>query len=921
MLRKSLTRLSGRWTVLILWLIPCELTNSFEPMGITELKASSDGESLAVASYPARVGVLDFSTGGAMPIFTNELGKGFNWSQDGKALLFVERIPGEAPQVLEGRKSGDAPLEVLVGGEDWKADPAWLKPGQLIYRSDAFSDQIRVVALDAGTTTVTALVEGAGDVAALWPSPLGGEFFYAVAEARGYSLYWRGAAQGEVVKLHGENTFGVPTSSEVAISPDGTRVAYLRNAGIETEVVIYDLDLRTERATLPVASRPRAMTMTESGVVLEVNGALIEWEPNRRWSRDRARPVNWNGIELTHPVRLSGRGIAAVIGGDLIVTARDVDALPAGKIHTSRIEDLLDLSIRLQAGGQSREAVRLMDQLWAEYQETPQTNLLVASTRAVMETIDLRSRPMDEWLERTIQLSGPEGSEFASAWHARLLKSWFEDEDAKKTRELLRVLPERVTQYPLVDWVRDSMSLTDENTFKLWRSVVRGISRNQWSDVAESLLKLVMMDAQSDFTRRGVALLVRGEFEPLADMMLADQLSYPELMQEAEFQQAMVRLAGADLSSDLSKGDFRGMLLLQWAKSEEFEAARNLVMVDLSDPSGSSLDYVDILSRYLIAEEQDEWVSRAVDEIFLSKKISYMLQRNMNVTSSHLTFSLARAKNALIKRDMKALDERLTQLDNDLLIIPADYWTSNNAYHLYLIRLYRAKRHEADGKWSDALNSYSQAAQVIDRFPSNWEVSPLDLGMAKALLETEKTTASKQLEQFLAAFVTLGDPLISPTHETSGIEKALNELIALEKSPASESLIPFVLYGKGLCLQFLGRPYEAIVNFRKVRELNPPPRLLSRTLFEEAAARSVLTQSGLAAELLARFCSMPLPPAHLVTGIKSLTQAEQDAGRIASQEERIRYLCRQYEIPWFWTATLVDAPPPEPENPPSEPQG
>ncbi|MBI3736057.1 hypothetical protein HY256_06055, partial [Candidatus Sumerlaeota bacterium] len=540
----------------------------------------------------------------------------------------------------------------------------------------------------------------------------------------------------------------------------------------------------------------------------------------------------------------------------------------------------------------------------------------IAATRAWIERLRVKPRYSEQWLERTIALADPNSQEFTAAWHTRLLIALFEEKNPRKARAILEALPESAANHALVEWIRELLDSEDAKMTERWRKVVDGLRQRKWTSCADALSAAIAADPRSEINRRGAALLLRGGLQPIVSSTMEEPITYPELMNEQAFQQAMLLLCGGDLSADMGKDDLRGYLLLQWARAQQTDAARSLVLMDLSDPSGSSLDYMDILNRYLNAEEQDQWVDKAVGEILLWPRNAYLLNRHLSDAKGHLVLMLARAKHALIRGEIRGgrekaenLESILGQIDDDLNLISPDFWNPETGRLLFLIRLYQAKLYERDGKWDFALAAYSQALDVLNRFPGDWEITAFDITAFKSLIEAGRADGDL-LRLYLQTVAGMGDPLVNPPYAPDMAGTAAANIKTLEKhgvtDPARDRwLLPFLLYSAAGCQSLAGRPYEAIARLEAARRADPPEALLARILVEEAAVRATLRQHRMAARLLADLSALPLDPPRLAVAIKTRAQAESDAGMTASQSDRMRELAAELKLPAVWRRTIL----------------
>ncbi len=877
---------------------------------IAEIKASPDGQSVAVAYESGELGVLNLQSDDPLPVYTRYLDGGFNWASDSNALAFVERLPSQPPQI---RLVHPAPNQVpnsSVTDYDWKAQPGWLAPEQLVYRSDRDSDHVNLWVLDLPTGKSRCLLDCGRDVTGIWVSPQMGELLYTVLNEGRLELWWLSSKSKEPRRIRQFPRNEILSERNMAFSPSGKALAYATKKGFEGEISLFDFGTQTRSVSLPLKFGPDGLAwlpqafLADHSVALSIQSGIVSWNPEKHWGNPLSKPIAWNNLSLRCPARLGEGGFCAALNDNLVVASRNSDDLDEGQIHARRFEDLLGLAIRLDDVGQSSRARDFLDGLWENEQNNHKKRSLVAAARAQLER-RRNAKRCDRNLTEALALNGSESDFFSLLERERLLCSFFEFRSSDMTRKILAGITPSLADQPLARWIAALLDSGDKKIVSQWQRIGRDARRRRWQDCAKSVHALISADPRSVLHRHGIAFLLRGEFDASLIPSSSKDHDYPELMRNRDFQESLLMLSGGDLSDDFTRSNLRSLLLNQWAKDGQIDPARNLVLIDLSDPAGSTLDYPDILNRYLDSEEEDRWMEKGVAEILLFPRVAHLLDRQMNDTRSHLIFTLAKAKGGITGENKENLDAALNQLDGDVSLIPPSFWDARSCRLLLLIHLYRAKALEQRNQWDDALQSYRRCEEIIDRFPTDWAIYAFDLASASARVQAGKADEAF-LNLYLPILRGLGDPLVNPPHEPDALAVGLANLQMLEPYSRTPTLRPFVDYIEAACLESLHRPYEALAALRKARDQNPPDGLRARILLEEASVRSSLGQHRLASDLLATLGTMQLSPAQQTVVIKARAQAEKELGLIFSQEDRIRYLCSEMKLPKEWAATLID---------------
>lgn len=884
---------------------------AYEPEAIESVSVSPDGSWLAVGNASGELGVLSLGRAGATHIYSRALqDDSFGWSADASRLAFVEQIPNDFPALwVAGTGEGGPPRPVLQGG-DWKSRPSWVAPNRLLYLSDRDSDHINLWQFDLDTSSTQRVLNLGDDISGLWVSPRSGSTLVATTDGRVSQLLRRGDRPDSWLRLphDGENEFYA--QGDVAFSPQGDTVAYMTLGPKQNDLWVLDLRDARPRGRLRMERPPGGIAISDNrSMLLEFDGRLHRWDytaaaDQGSRQRDVTRILGWKGPDFSRPFTRMGPEWGAAIHGNIIMTASGFGAPSEALFHARSTRDLVTLGLAWQEHGDTSQSRRTLQDLWDAELPSSEDALWIALARAQIERLAGKPRKALTWVERARPLADPAGDLSSTLWREHLLLLLFDRKDAAGAENLISELPAGVLDTPLGQWIEDLLESGAAGQGAVWRTVGHDLRRARWKDVGRELARATREDPESPILRQGVALLLQGELEPVRSLLEGSPPEYEELLSVPEMQYALLELSGRDLSPEMDQENLRGMLLLIWAKAGQLEAARSLVARDLRDPSGSSLDYLDMLDRFLEPEELDLWMERAVGEILLSPRIVPLLDRHMLDTRAHLVFRLAKAKEALIQGDTERLDDELLQIENDMVLIPARFWDGETAKLLMLPRLFRAKYYERLGYWGSAMSAYEGCVEIMHRFPGDWGVYAFDLAWAHTLV-TEGRGDPEDLRIYLQVIRGLGDPLINPAHEEDTVRAGLANLSTLESQTASPWLPPFLRYARGVSLEQLGRSYASLAMMRQARAGDVSAGLRARVLVEEAAVRSSLGQYRLAVDLLTELCEMELDPAALSVAIQVRAQAERQAGLIESQENRIRYLCHELKLPFNWSRTLI----------------
>lgn len=889
---------------------------AYEPEAIGAVNPSPDGRFLAVGYASGELGVINLEAPEATRIFSRGLqGESFAWSADSMRLAFVEQLPDRAPVLWIVRLEEGAAPEAVLEGSDWKSRPAWIGEDRILYLSDRESDHVNLWQIELTSGEARCILNLADDVSGLWVAPISAERLAASTDGRVSKLLrWSaGATRWDRLPHDGENEFF--SQGDVVFSPAGRSAAYLTLGPHQNDLWVLDLEANRPLGRLRMPTPPGGMALAdEVSMLLEFDGRLHRWDYREstlsgRRSEEVTDVLPWKGPAFSHPFARQEDQWGAVIKDNIVMSARGFGSPAEARFHARNVGDLVTLGLAWQSAGDTRQARRTLDDLWSIAERRPPDAdtadaLRIAIARTQLERLDRNPRRAIEWIERASALASNDPELSPATSREQVLLYFFDRKNAESAAENMDDLPLEALNAPLFSWLGSLMDGDAAGPGPRWQRIGFEIRRRSWKDAAHEIADWTREDAASRPLRQGIALLLQGELEPLHSFLYGAPPEYEALLAIPEMQFALLELSKADLSPEMDKENLRGLLLLLWAKNGQREAARGLVARDLRDPEGSSLDYLDMLDRFLEPEELDQWMELAVGEILLSPRILPLLDRDMLDTRAHLVFRLAKAKHELIQGNTEALDDELLQIENDLVLIPPDFWDRETARLLMLPRLYRAKYYERLGYWGSAMGAYEGCFEIIHRYPGEWGMYAFELAWARTLV-AEGRGNPEELNFYLQVIRGLGDPLINPAHEERTVRAGLTNLSTLESQTITTWLPPFLRYARGVSLEQLDRPYASLAMLRQARAGAVPLALKARVLVEEAAVRSTLGQYRLAVDLLTELCELELPPSALAVAIQVRAQAERQAGLIESQENRIRYLCHELQLPFPWSRTLI----------------
>jgi hypothetical protein len=379
-------------------------------------------------------------------------------------------------------------------------------------------------------------------------------------------------------------------------------------------------------------------------------------------------------------------------------------------------------------------------------------------------------------------------------------------------------------------------------------------------------------------------------------------------MDQPEFQVSLLVILRRHMKGGPTASEINSLLLGQWVRQGDFSSARELVRNSLSESEEAIPEYQEMLRRFLVIEEADRWTQRAVTDVLLEKDIADSLAERLTQPEDRLTLRLAQVKKALIEgepsraqawlTDVKALEAQVPPADGE------DAFARTQT--TFLLDLFRAKVAERNRRWPEAIQNYQAGQKLMDTVPGSWEVSPFDAAFMSELLQVGAAHDADLLRSYLGILRGAGDPLVNPSHTPQVVEVGLANLATLRKASAPDAWFqPYLNYTQGLYRSLTKRTWWALYYLNLARNQNPPPALLRRILFEEAAVRDTIGQHALAARLYQKIYTMPgTPAAQRALAIQAGVQSEAACGAVKSPDVRLRELLKNDKLSKKWKEWL-----------------
>lgn len=887
---------------------------------IARMQTSPNGKWIAFSTSVGDLYIAEAATPDEMFHASSRLGDGFAWSPDSERFAFVETLANSPPSLRILPAGEREPLTLISDPQKWIGQVRWLDADRIAYQSDEGGDHVTLWSVDIHDGASGSLLLDPGtDVSNVWCSPRGGKVVYATVDQR-RPVLWRHDPGAQATQVADDLPPTPIRDAAVAFHPSGAELYYIAGGGPNQTAKRVSLFPIKTLSSIELSRRSQSLSVLDNNeAFLEMEGRIAWWRPSKRFGSKFEDGFTWRGLPLTLPHSLGERGFTGVVAGGVVVTAASLKKVGDGRLFSRDFMDIIQLSIDLARAGRVEEAIKWSDTMLKNEGRASSRLFRLHAARAWLERARGADSAADKWLRRALDsLPGRSADDEGDpedlsrlVWDERILLEFFGEGDDSRARRAPAIAPASALQDPLFRWVNDlSQSATPEE-LALWRRAGGALRRGKWADCGAALQQMAARPAGSRFLREGLALLLDGSFDPGEKLLPKPEPDLPFLTADANFQRALLAVSDKGLSERFGKRELRETLMVQWVLTGQLDPARSLARIDLTDPEGPQINYLQILQRYLTTEEEEPWITRAVGEALLEPSVEALLEPSLRDARGHLTLQLCRAKLALITNDLPALDAALMRTEGEIESIPAAFWNSTGGDLLFTAWAFRAKYHERRREWDKALAAYDAAQGALERFPGDWGTLPLDLRLARTLVESGRANPDA-LQSLLQTIRGAGDPLVNPTHQADPLQVGLANLDAVG-SRAPAWMLPYVAYTRGSFYSALGQNYRALDQLRFARRGEIPEGLLSRLLLEEASVRKALGQNRLAAQLLKRLTETPLtetpltPPA-LALVIRELAQAEAACGLVPSQEDRMRELAQSLTLPPRWTLTMLEVP-------------
>ena len=880
----------------------------YESDPIQSIFISPDGQRLATITAGGQLGILELRPDEPLRVYSRHAGRGAAWSPDSRRLVFVEQQPNHHPELWLIDVESGLGNEPLVSDPSWKADPVWFGANQLAWLGDGGGETIDIWSLDLATSGTMRRITAATDILHLWGASGAGQLLFETESASGAYLWWW-AGEGQPTPVLPHLVGDARRIQALALGRDGRRMACAIRHGAASELLCVDLESGTIDARLALESPAHSVALLDDGSILASDGArLLTWRPEASWPRRTVVTQTFHKVPLGPFALLGGRSAVVTVNGNLLLKADNVFRLESGRIRFQRIEEMLQLAWSYTAGGQADRARRLLDALWEGAPKGSRHRYLIAAVRARIDRGEKRWRKADRWLGRTLEAAPRESHEETAAWLERLAGAGFDARDLPLTRWILGGGPQSAADRPLVVWLTALLEAGDEQLLKQWLAIGGDVRAERYREAAHEVRRVLERDPSTTCSLVGMSLLAGGDLEPLGRVDGLGERHLNALMGQHEFQLAALAASRARaLEREFPPEEWRALLLSQWIREGNFEAARSLALEDMAQDGPQAFDYADMLENYLAVEEVDPWFEDAFTDVLLTPEVLPTLEERIG-PARWLPLQLAMAKSALVEGDLDRVQAALDRIRprlGDPDGVPLRFKSFMGAQHRVLFRIFYAKVNERRGRWGDALEAYRAAAELMERTPANWDIAANEVAFAFDLIRTGRHDGDL-LQSYLSLMRGLGDALINPAHDKRTIQAALHNLDTLGLVAPDPWIQPYLFYSRGVCHAQLGQHERALYFLRRARNLFGPMGLTQRILLEEAAQRDSLGQHALAGRLYDRLIALPnlatpVRAAALMSSIHSKTAA----GEIDWQAERLAEGLVEADLPgpwrrWMW---------------------
>lgn len=915
MIINKITRL---WISRILpWLAPLLALGCYDPDPIETAAVSPDSQFVAVTTKAHELGVLDLTRDDPMRILSRQAGTGLAWTSDSRKLIFVHQ-PSGAPSSLRIADVASGKEEpTLLGGPGWKGSPVCLADGRVAFIGDAEAKGVGVWTVSLRDRSVKRLFAWPLDPSRLWAAPAGDALVFQTSEPASDVLWlWR-LEGGDPIRLAQLNPGAPALDPHVTFSADGGRIAFCALRAGHPELVWFDLAARTVLDRLTLEHPAAGLSVTRDGLIAagQANAAVL-WRPKAGWYQRSVAAVNWNEMPLGVLGTAGSGGLVLALNRNCILMLRNARRPESGRVHSRRMEDLLALAFALVQKDHPKQARDLLAGLQSRVPKGSRPEYLLTMAWAHLDRSQGRWRPADQWIAHALQAATPGGPEEEAAWLERLALAAFGAKDRPMANWIMEKMPGGLDKTPLASWTKQLMESGDTKSMRTWMEIGGDLrSRNEIA-AAHLVAKALDESDPGTITLQGVSLILGGGFEPVGEAGDIGQRRIDTLMGLPEFQNALQGMMRRNLVGGPTPAELGSLLFGQWVRQGDFNSARQLVRETLKEPADLLPEYQEMLRRFLVLEETDRWLQRAVTDALLNKEIAETISERLTSPEDRLTLRLAQIKKALMEgepqsaqawlTDAQALEARVRASAGDA----ADDFDRSQTTFLTL--LFKTKAAERNHRWTAAIQGYEDCRALIEKAPGSWEVSPFEVAFAAELLRLGSARDPDLLNSYLTVLRGAGDPLINPSHDPSTIQVALSNLATLHRVAPEHWIQPYLSYAEGLYYSLSQQSWRALSLLERARGQNPPPALLQRILLEEAANRDTLGQHALAAGLYRQIYAMDGAAAQRAQAIQAAIQSETACGVIKSPNERLKEVLKDGRLPrkwreWLWVQQGTDS--------------
>lgn len=901
-------------------------TGCYDVNEIIALAASPDGQYLAVATAHEEIGILDLQAEDPMKVYTRYAGRGMAWSPDSRYLAFVEHLPNSEPAIwLIDPKTGRLPEPVVQ--DIWmKAEPTWLTGGSMAYLSDRGGEDVDLwvapVSRAAQGEAPVKLIDHDGDISRLWGARDGSSIVFQSLEGGAVNLWrWWPGSPDTIRLTHNEEGL---TADEyrVHFAPEGRHLAYIAHNPQSHEIVWYDLEQQTIQARQNLDQPAGDLTVLDNQrIVVSQGSRLVIWRPEAGLFHRSLVESEWGSLPLSVLARRADGSLAVSLNDNVILSVENPEQLAEGRLHVRRLEDLLRLGYELLGNDRADLTEELFADIWSRA-EKPRQRFMIAAAHSWFYRRLQRWKEAESWIVQAIE-AAPADGEFREVGRLELQALLFFDQrDSERLTEML----ERAStpEESLSEWFGALLD-SPASEQAAWQSAGHALRMERYPEAADAIRRAIDKDAPTTIGLRGLSLLLSGGFDPLASVARGDREQLEALMNEVNFQEVLLQVSRMpEPPSFLPAGETRSLLLAQWMVHGDLNLARTLVEQDLANPTGASVDYLEMLRQYLVYEETPTWIHHAVNDVLLRETTAEQLFRTMEAPSERLVYFLAQSKSALIEGDWQKGREMLARAratatpvvgpslfsDSDSGATDYDSGDPSGELQTYrlLIEVYQAKLYERMQQWEEALGAYRSSLDYIEAHPTHWETWPFEIRRAAGLIEDGRHNP-ELLNSYLRVLRGMGDPLVNPSYNPGSLQAALLNLETLQRFYAQTWLEPHLQFSRAICYSLLERPVPALELLRRAASGAPGPSLMQRILLESAALRASLDQQALAAGQYRTMRELPVGWAIQTASILSQIEAEWACGLVQSPSERLDEILREIEhdgvaIPERWRQWL-----------------